>query len=213
MRTRLQATAQSEADGHTLLVAGSSAVVVAPYLFPKLGFTPASFLPVAMLGVGALVLAAHPSVPAKTLQELITYIRSNPGKVALASGGNGSAGHLCGELFSQLIEGRMLHVPYKGDGPAMNDLLGGRVQLMFAAPNVVAPHANSGRLRVMAVTSRDRHPSMPDTPTVRESILKDFEYLGWIMVAFNSRAAELYRELGYEVRSFSMGKRLGVNAD
>ncbi len=177
-----ESAARSEPDGHTLLVAGASSVIVAPYLIPKLSFTPASFMPVAMLGVGALVLAVHPSVPAKNLRELIAHIRSHPDKLAFGSGGNGSAGHLCAELFSQLIEARMLHVPYKGDGPAMNDLLGGQVQLLFTAPNVVAPHAKSGRLRVIAVTSRDRHSSMPDIPTVRESTLTDFEYLGWIML-------------------------------
>lgn len=176
--------AKSPPDGHSLLVSGPSAVTVARHLFPKLGFDAAAdFTPVAMLGAGAFVLAVHPSVPARNVQELIAHARANPGKLAFGSGGNGSSGHLCAELFSSQAGVKMFHVPYKGDGQAMNDLLAGQIQVMFTAPNVAMPQVRAGKLRLLAVTTRDRVASMPDAPTVHESGLPDFEYLGWI-VAF-----------------------------
>lgn len=177
-----EAAAKAPADGHTLLVSGPAAISVAPHLFPKLGYEPAKDLvPVSMLGAGAFVLAVHPSVPARTVQELIALAKAKPGTIGFGSGGNGSSGHLCTELFSSLAGVKMLHVPYKGDGQALNDLVAGQIQMMFTAPNVAVPQARAGKLRILAVTTRERVASMPDFPSVHESGIPDFEYLGWIV--------------------------------
>jgi tripartite-type tricarboxylate transporter receptor subunit TctC len=178
------AVAKSAADGHTLLISGPAAMSVAPHLFPKLGFDPAAdFTPVSMLGAGAFVLAVHPSLPVKNVQELVALAKAKPGTLAFGSGGNGSSGHLCSELFSSQAGIRMFHVPYKGDGQALTDLLANQIQVMFTAPNVAMPQVKAGKLRLLAVTTRERVPTLPDAPTVHESGLRDFEYLGWI-VAF-----------------------------
>jgi tripartite-type tricarboxylate transporter receptor subunit TctC len=173
---------KSAADGHTLLVSGPASIAVVPHLFPKITYDPMTELtPVAMLGAGAFVLVVHPSVTARNVQELIQQLKARPNGMAFGSGGNGSSGHLCTELFCSLTGTQMVHVPYKGDGQAVNDLLAGQIQVMFTAPNVAMAHVKSGRLKLLAVTTRERVSSMPDTPAVHET-LKDFEYLGWIIV-------------------------------
>lgn len=177
-----EAVARAPADGATLLIGGPGSTVVAPYIFPKLGYDPAKdLLPVAVLGAGAFVLAVHPSVPAQTLKDFVALLKTKPDTLSYGSGGNGSSGQLCTETFAQAVGGRAVHVPYKGDGQALNDLLGGQIQFMFTAPNVAIPHGKSGRLRLLAVTSRERITALPDVPSVHEAALKDFEYLGWIM--------------------------------
>ncbi|MBL8351939.1 MAG: tripartite tricarboxylate transporter substrate binding protein [Burkholderiaceae bacterium] len=177
-----EAVAKAAPDGYTLLVSGPAAVVNAPYVMARLNYDPARELtPLAVIGAGAFVLAVHAGLPVRSVQELAAYARSKPGAINFGSGGNGSSGHLAGEFYSQTAGVQMTHVPYKGDGPAINDLLGGQIQLMFTAPNVAVPHAKSGRLRILAVTSRERLPALPEVPTMVEAGLKDFEYLGWII--------------------------------
>jgi tripartite-type tricarboxylate transporter receptor subunit TctC len=177
-----EAAAKAAPDGHTLLISGPTAVVNAPYVIARLNYDPArDFTPVAVIGAGAFVLAVNAALPVRNVQELAAYARSKPGVINYGSGGNGSSGHLAGEFYSQTTGVQMTHVPYKGDGPAINDLLGGQIQLMFTAPNVAVPHAKSGRLRLLAVTSRDRLQALPDVPTMIEAGVKDFEYLGWII--------------------------------
>ena len=176
-----EAVAKSPADGYTLLSSGPASMVVAPYLMPRLGYDPVSaFVPIAMVGAGAFVLAVHPSVPARTVGELIELARERPGSMAYGSGGNGSSGHLTAELFARMAGVKMNHIPYKGDGQAVNDLMAGQIQMMFTAPNVALPQARVGRLRALAVTTTERVPSMPELPTVSESGLSRFESLGWI---------------------------------
>lgn len=173
--------ARTAPDGYNLMVAGPASMVVSPHIFAKLGYKPYSdFMPVAMLGAGAFVLAVHPSVPARTVGELIAYAKANPAALSYGSGGNGSSGHLCSESFAARAGIRMTHIPYKGDGPASNDLLGGQIQLMFTAPNVAMQHHQAGKLRILAVTTRERMGALPDVPSVHESGLPDFEYLGWL---------------------------------
>lgn len=177
-----EAVARAPADGHTVLIGGPGSIVVAPHIFARLGYDPARDLaPVAVLGAGAFVLAVHPSVPARTLQEFVALARSKPQGLSYGSGGNGSSGQLCTESFAMAVGAQTVHVPYKGDGQALNDLLGGQIQFMFTAPNVAIPHAKAGRLRILAVTSRERLAGLPEVPSVHEAVLKDFEYLGWII--------------------------------
>lgn len=174
--------AKSPADGYTVMAGGPAATVVAPHLFSKLEYDPLKdFVPVSMLGAGAFVLAVHPSVPANNLAELVAYAKKKPGALSYGSGGNGSSGQLCAESFAARAGVELLHVPYKGDGPAANDLLAGQIQMMFTAPNVAIPHQKSGRLKLLAVTTRERMPGLPDVPAVHE-VVPDFEYLGWIIL-------------------------------
>ncbi len=176
------AVAKAPADGYTLLMSGPAAITNAPFVMARLNYDPArDLVPVAVIGAGAFVLAVSAALPVRTMAELAAYAAANPRKINYGSGGNGSSGHLAGEFYSQTANVQMTHVPYKGDGLAMNDLLGGQIQLMFTAPNVAVPHAKAGRLRVLAVTSRERLPSLPDVPTMVEAGVADFEYLGWIM--------------------------------
>jgi tripartite-type tricarboxylate transporter receptor subunit TctC len=180
----LAAAAASKAagDGYTLMASGPGAVVVAPHIFAKLDYDPTKdFAPVCMMGAGAFVLAVHPSVPVNNVQELIAYAKSHPGALSYGSGGNGSSGQLCAESFAARAGVEFLHVPYKGDAPAINDLLGGQLKMMFTAPNVAWPHMKSGKLKVLAVTTQERMASIPDVPSVHET-LNGFEYLGWVMM-------------------------------
>ena len=172
---------KSAADGHTLLMSGPASIAVMPHLFSKITYDPMTELtPVAMLGAGTFVLVVHPSVNVRNVQELIAQAKSRPDGLTYGSGGNGSSGHLCTELFCSLTGTRMTHIPYKGDGQAVNDLLAGQIQVMFTAPNVAMANVKAGRLKLLAVTTKERVSSMPDVPAVHET-LKDFEYLGWIL--------------------------------
>ena len=172
---------KSAPDGHTLLMSGPASIAVVPHLFSKITYDPMTDLtPVAMLGAGAFVLVVHPLVNVRNVQELIQLAKSKPDGLTYGSGGNGSSGHLCTELFCSLTGTRMTHIPYKGDGQAVNDLLAGQIQIMFTAPNVAMANVKAGRLKLLAVTTKERVSSMPDVPTVHET-LKDFEYLGWIL--------------------------------
>ncbi len=183
--------AKATPDGHTLLATGPASIVVVPHLFPKLPYNPQTDLvPVTMLGAGAFVLVAHPSLGISSVQELIALARAKPGSIAYASGGNGSSGHLGTELFCQQTGIQMTHVPYKGDGAALPDLLSGQVQVMFTAPNVPMAQVKAGRLKLLAVTTRERVSSMPDTPSVHEAGVKDFEYLGWICIFAPARTPQ-----------------------
>jgi tripartite-type tricarboxylate transporter receptor subunit TctC len=170
-------------DGHQLLISGPASIVVMPHMFSKITYDPMrELVPVSMLGAGAFVLVVHPSVKANNVKELISLAKANPKQLTYGSGGNGSSGHLCTEYFNGLSGIEMTHIPYKGDGQAVIDLLAGQIQVMFTAPNVAMAHVKSGKLRLLAVTTKERVNSMPDVATVHEMGVKDFEYLGWIIV-------------------------------
>lgn len=166
--------ARSAADGYTLLMATSSnALNVSLY---KLPFDPIKdFSGVSLIGVSSLLLTLHPNVPAKSLKELIALAKARPGKLNYASSGNASVPHLSGELFDNMAGVKTVHIPYKGSGPALNDLIGGQVDMMFAGLLSVLPYIKSGRLRALAVTSEQRSPVMPEIPTMAEAGLPGFE--------------------------------------
>jgi tripartite-type tricarboxylate transporter receptor subunit TctC len=174
--------AKSAADGYTLMAGAPTAIVTAPHIVAKLDHDPEKdFVPITMLGAGAFVLAVHPALPVNSVQELIALAKSKPKSLNFGSGGNGSSGQLCTEAFAAQAGIEMTHVPYRGDGPASIDLLGGQIQLMFTAPNVAIPHHQSGKLKIIGVSSRERMPSLPQIPSVFES-LPSFEYYGWIIL-------------------------------
>jgi len=139
-------------------------------LYPKLNYDPAKFVPITILSLVPNALMVHPTVPANTVQELIAYAKANPGKISYASQGNGSTAHLTAELFKQKTSTQMVHVPYKGDAPAMADLLAGHVNVMFGNVAQASAHLKTGKLKVLAVTSSKRINSMPNIPAMQEIV-------------------------------------------
>src|SRR5262245_36024842 len=135
--------------------------------------------PVSLIAAPPYIVVVHPSVPAKTAAELIVHAKQNPGKLAFGSSGTGSASHLSGALFQQMAGIELLHVPYRGTGPAVTDLLGGRIEAMFAPALVVTPHIAAGTLRVIGTTGATRSALFPDFPTVAETGMPDYQSLGW----------------------------------
>ncbi len=172
-------TAKAAPDGHTILLIASSHVINNA-LYDKLPYHPIrDFTPVSQVANYALVLVAHPSVPATTLKELVALAKAQPGRLALVSAGNGTPTHLTAELFRSVAGIDFLHVPYKGAAPATNDLLAGQGQLMFNNPVSALPHVKSGKLRALAVTGAARSAIAPEIPTVAESGYPGFEAGTW----------------------------------
>ena len=170
----------SAPDGYTLLIASPSSILVNPLISPKAGFDPRRDLaPVSKVSSSPLVVAVNPGLGVSDLQGLIRYARENPGKLNYATSGNGAAPHLAAVLFSRLAQVEMVHVPYKGGGPAVQSLLAGDTQLSFATPPSVLPLVNAGRLKALAVTSRNRTPLVPGVPGMAEAGLPDYEISFW----------------------------------
>ena len=174
-----EAVARSAPDGYTFYVCAITSAINAS-LFPKLPFDFArDFEPVALFAKVPNILVVHPSVPAKSLKELIDYARANPGKLSYASSGSGTSIHMCGELFKILAKVDLVHIPYKGSAPAMTDMIGGQVQVMFDNMPSALPHVKAGKLRALAVTSAQRSPSALDVPTMSEAGLDGFDVQSW----------------------------------
>ncbi len=168
------------ADGHTLLMAATSAVMSLAVSKDEHPFEITRDLaPVTLVSAPPYILVAHPDVPAKNAAELIDYGKKNQGKLSYGSSGSGAASHLSGALFAQMAGIDMLHVPYRGMGPAVPDLLGGRIQLLFAPAITVTPHIAAGTLRMIGTTGAARSKLLPDFPTIAESGLPNYDSLGW----------------------------------
>ena len=175
-----QQVALAPKDGHTLLISYSAYHVGNPALFAKLPWAQKDFVPVALLTAATNVIAAHPSVPANTLKEFIAYAKANPGKLNFASQGNGSLSHVGTALLEQTTGIDMTHVPYKGSGAAIQDVLGGQVQVFMTTPPSVMQHVQVGKLKAFAVTGKTRHPGLPSVPTTAEAGLTGFELEAWV---------------------------------
>jgi tripartite-type tricarboxylate transporter receptor subunit TctC len=174
------AVARSTPDGYTLLITSSSPIVINPSLYKSMPFDPAKdLIPITNLLRVPLVLVAHPSVPAKNLKELIALINSEKGKFQYASAGTGTPQHMTGELFRTAAKLDVIHVPYKGSAPAITDLLGGHVPVMFDSMVAILPHLKAGKVKAIAVTSAKRSPLLPETPTFAESGLPSVESYAW----------------------------------
>ena len=160
----------AEPDGYTLMAAPPPPLSINVSLYPKLNYAPSKFVPVTVMALVPNVLMVHPSLPVKTVQEFMAYAKANPDKISYASQGNGSTAHLTAELFKLKTGLQMLHVPYKGDAPAMADLLAGHVNVMFGNIAAASAHARSGKVRILAVTSAARQAAMPNLPALNELI-------------------------------------------
>ncbi len=171
--------AKAAPDGYTLLMM-SLTLAVNPSLYKKLPYdTQKDLLPVSLVASAPLILVVHPSLPVKSLKDLIAHIKANPGKFNFGSGGPGTTPHLAGEMLKSMAGLQMTHVPYKGGGPALADLVGGQLQLMLENIPSTLPHVKSGKLRVLALTGLTRSALVPEVPTLDEAGLKGYEIVGW----------------------------------
>ena len=171
--------ARSQPDGYTLLLGNNTGVVINQNLY-KLNIDPAQALaPVALVGMVPTALYVHPSVPAKTVAEFVALVKGSPGKYSFASAGSGSPQHLAGEMLKMAFDLDMVHIPYKGSGPAIMDVIGGQVPASFESTVVLQPHIAAGRARPLATSGSKRSISLPDVPTMMESGAKDFDLTNW----------------------------------
>ena len=172
--------AKAPADGYTLLQNSITTHGIGPYLFPQLPYDSfADFAPVTLLATLPMIMTVNAALPAKSVDEFIALAKSRPGKLSFASSGNGGAPHLAGELFKVATDTDILHVPYKGSGPAVLDVAGGQVQAMFDAAPSLLPHIQSGKLRALAAASAQRNALLPEVPTFAERGVKGMEILIW----------------------------------
>ena len=186
-------------DGHTIMLAPAP-FVIATLMYPNLTYGPKDFAGVALLATSPLMLTAHPSVPVNSVTELVALSKAKPNSVSYASPGNGSVPHLAGELLKTKSGAALTHVPYKGGGPAVNDLVAGHVGVMFASPIEVAQHVAAGKLKYLATSTAKRVPSIPNVPTVAESVAPGFDIVAWFgIVAPASMPKDAVARLSQEI--------------
>jgi tripartite-type tricarboxylate transporter receptor subunit TctC len=203
-------------DGHTWFLGNNGILATNPALYEKLAFDPLrDFATVALVGTQPSVLVVHPSLPVKSVGELVALAKSKPGQLNYASTGTGTAGHLAGELFKGLAGLDYVHIPYKGGGPAVADLISGQVQFMFATAASVIPHVKSGRLRALAVSTPSRSATLPELPTISESAIKGFDATTWHGIVVPARTpasviARINREINASLEVAEVKERLGA---
>jgi tripartite-type tricarboxylate transporter receptor subunit TctC len=212
-----EAVASSPPDGYTLFASPPGPLAINESLYRKLAFRPSDFMPITVLGTAPVVLDVRPDFPAKTVQELIAYATSNPGKVTFASQGNGSTSHLTALLFEKLTGTKMVHVPYRGTAPALQDIMGNTVDLFFDNIGSSMSLHLGGKLRILGVCGPDRAPSLPDVPTVRDSGVPDFVSVTWfalvapkgtpdaIVARLNAAVTEILRETDIQAQFVKLG--------
>ena len=166
-----EAVAKSPPDGYTILVGTVATHAINPHVFPNLPFDPVKdFAPITPIAQNAIALVAHPSAPAATVRDLVEFARRNPGKVSFGSSGSGTPMHLAGELLKTMTRIEIVHVPYKGAGPAVADLLGGQIPYAFVSIAPTLPHLKSGKLKALGMIEDTRTPAAPDVPTIGEAV-------------------------------------------
>jgi tripartite-type tricarboxylate transporter receptor subunit TctC len=196
--TGVNAVASAAPDGHTLLAVASSALTLNPLFYPKLNYDPLRDLtPITRTGLVANVLVVNPALPANDVKSLIELAKQQPGTLTYASQGVGSNGHITGEFFKQRAQIDILHVPYKGSAPAVQDLLAGHVQIMFDNLPSVLPLIRAGEFRALAVTTAERSPELPQVPTISEAALPGFDTSAWFaLLAPKGTPATIVEEIG-----------------
>ena len=202
-----EATARAAADGYTLFMAALPHLAIAPAM-GKLGYDPVKdFTPISNVGTNPFVLVVHPSFPAGTLKEFEDQVRRQPGKLPYASGGIGSLTHLSMALYAKRAGLDMIHVPYKGGGPASTDVLAGHVKVYFSNLSAIAAHVHGGALRALAISDDKRHAQLPDVPTMSELGYRDFRTLTWNgLVAPSGNAKGYRRTTGGRGRARAQGR-------
>ncbi len=209
-----EAAAKAPPDGYTIMMGLTANVAVNPALYPKLAYDPLrDFVPVTLIAYAPYVLVVPPSLPARSLNELIALARAKPGDLAYVSLGSGSMGHLSGELLASMAGVKLLHVPYKNLGQAIPDLISGQTQLLFLGMASAQPHIKSGKLRAIALSGAKRSPLMPQVPTVSESAVKGFDVTGWYGVFVPTATpqdiiARLHKEIVRAIAMPDMRERL-----
>lgn len=177
----MQMAATAPPDGYTLVVGFDGTMVINPHVFAKVPFDPVKdFAPISKIGDAVLIIVTHPSVPVKTFQELVAYSKTHPGGVSYGSAGTGSTPHLAGELLKMRTGAQFVHIPYKGGGQAMADVVGGTLPMLYTAVAGAYPFVQKGQINAIAVSSAQRLPSLPNVPTVAESGVPGFESSSWI---------------------------------
>ena len=210
-----KAVAKSEPDGYTLVLGYTGTLAIGPSLYKNVGYDPRKdFAPIGLIGNAPNSLVVNPSFPAKTVAELVAYAKSNPGKVNFGSAGAGTASHITGEYFARSAGITLVHVPYKGTGPALTDLLGGHIPMAFAPIPASHPNVSAGKLRALAVTSITRSGLLPDVPTMMEAGLPGFDaslYYGLAAPAGTPRTIidKLNKVLREALASDEVRKQLG----
>jgi tripartite-type tricarboxylate transporter receptor subunit TctC len=212
-----KAVAKSDPDGYTILLGYTGTLAIGPSLYKNVGYDPRKdFAPIGMIGNAPSALAVHPSFPANSVSELIAYAKANPGKVNFGSAGVGSVNHITGEYFARAAGITLVHIPYKGTGPALTDLLGGHIPMALAPIPAIHANVSAGLLRALAVTGKTRSSLLPDVPTISETGLTGFEaslYYGLVAPAGTPRPVidKLNRELQAALASDEVKKQLGLD--
>ena len=198
----LEAAARLPKDGYGIAMGGTSNLAVAPSLYRKLGYDlAADFTPITLIASEALCATVHPSLPAKSVSEFVAFLKKRPGQVSYGSTGNGAVNHLATELFKTRAGVDMVHVPYKGSAFAIPDAISGLVPVLFANVTPLRPHIQSGRLRALAVTSRDRVRSLPEVPTIAESGYPGYEAINWFGLVTPTRTPDdVIRKLNASIK-------------
>jgi tripartite-type tricarboxylate transporter receptor subunit TctC len=206
--------ARAAPDGYTILGGTISSHAINVSLYAKLGYDPVkSFVPITLIGSNPNVLVVSAASPYKSVADIVAAARAMPGAIAFASAGNGTSQHLSGELFKSLAKIDLVHVPYKGSGPAIQDVMGGQVPMMFDTSVVAGPLVQSGKLRALAVTSARRAPAFPDVPTVAEAGVAGYELVSWQAIFAPAGTPQpvvdrLYAEIAKIIKSPEMQERL-----
>jgi tripartite-type tricarboxylate transporter receptor subunit TctC len=178
-----QLAARAAPDGYTLFLSSIASHAIAPNLYRKPGYDPIKdFTPVTLLAIAPTVLCVNPSVPARSLQELLALAKAKPGELKFASGGAGTPPHMAGEIFATMTGVKLLHVPYKGGGPAIAGLIGGETTMMFDTAASILPHVASNKLRALAIARESRLPDYPNVPTFAEGGVKGYEVNAWYSI-------------------------------
>lgn len=198
----MQALLQAPADGYTIAYGNNATLATNRYLYSRLPYDPDKVVPIVGLVTTFNILAVNNALPVRTVRELVTYAQAHPGKLSMGSAGNGTTSHLGGELFKTLANLDIAHVPYKGSTPALQDLVGNNVQLMFDNVPSIGPYVTGNRVRALAVTSTKRSPHFPDVPTMDEAGLKGYELTAWAgLVGAPGMPAEAVERINREVNA------------
>ncbi len=197
-----EAAAKSPPDGYTLVVGTASTLAIAPGLYPNAGYDALnSFVPISLLTTAPFLIVVNAAVPAGSVRELIALAKAKPGQLSFGSAGNGNILHVAGEMFKTQAGVDLLHVPYKGAAPALQDLLAGRIEIMFEQFALFQPHIPAGKVRVLAVAASKRHAQLPDVPTAAEAGVPGFEVAAWFgMLAPKGTAGAIVARLSGEAQ-------------